>query len=115
MAIGRHDRRITFIQAVISTGTSNEDKITAWEEIDNNPTVWARKIEEGGSTAVQADRVTHSRATTWVIRFRDDLNVRMRLVWDTQVYEIVNIAEADEGRQRYMNVLTSLLDNIYFT
>ncbi len=113
--IGKHDRRVTFIQPVISTGTSNEDKITAWEEIDSNPTVWARKIEEGGSTAVNADRVTHSRATTWVIRHREDLNVRMRLVWDTQMYEIINIAEADEGRRRYLNVLTSLLDNQYFT
>lgn len=113
--IGSLDREISFIQPVIETGTSNEDKIIGWELIDTDPNVNARKIEEGGSTAVQADRVTHSRATTWVIRYREDLNVRMRLVWDTQVYEIINVAEADEGRKRYMNVLTSLLDNIYFT
>lgn len=116
MAIGRHDRRVTFIQPIISTGTSNEDKITSWEEIDSNPTVWARKIEEGGGTGVTADRVTHSRAVSFVVRFREDLNVRMRLVLDTLVYEIINIAEADQGgRERYLNVLTQLLDNEYFT
>lgn len=113
--IGRLDREITFIQPVIEVGTSNENKIIDWEPIDEFPEVSARKIEEGGSTSVEADRVTHSKQTTWVIRYRDDLNVIMRLVWDTQVYEILNVAEADEGRKRYMNVLTQLLDNIYYT
>lgn len=113
--IGRLDREITFIQSVIEQGESNEDKITDWEVITNYPTVSARKIEQGGNTLVVNDRVTYSAQTNWIIRYRNDLNVRMRLVWDTKVFEIVHIAEMKETRGRYMDVITTLLDNIYFT
>jgi head-tail adaptor len=113
--IGTLDREITFIKAIIENGVSNEDKITGWEEIDSYPNVTAKKLEEGGSTFMDNERVTYVRNTTWIIRFRDDLNVRMRLVWDTQVYQILNIAEVGETRRRYMEVTTSLIDQVFFT
>jgi head-tail adaptor len=113
--VGELDREITFIQAVIEQGTSGEDKITGWEVIDEYPNVSAKKIENGGGTAVLSDRITWSQQTTWVIRHRTDLNVRMRLVWDTKVYEVLNIADREEGRNRFLDVVTNLLDNEYFT
>lgn len=113
--IGTLDREITFIQYVVEVGESNEDKITSWEEIATDPNVNAAKIENGGNTFVQADRLTWNQQTRWVIRWRDDLNVRMRLVWDTKVYEILNISESDESRRRFLNIETNLLDNEYFT
>ena len=114
--IGRLDRRVTFIQEVVTTGDSNEDKVTGWEVIDDNDTVWARKIERSGSKFVQDDRITFVQQTDWVIRYRSDLNVRMRLVYDTQVYSITNIAEHSKAaRERYSLVSTTLLDNIFFT
>lgn len=114
--IGRLDRRVTFIQEVVTTGDSNEDKVTGWEVIDSNDTVWAGKLERSGSKFVQDDRVTFVQQTDWIIRFRTDLNVRMRLVYDTQVYSITNIAEHSKAtRERYMLINTTLLDNIYFT
>jgi SPP1 family predicted phage head-tail adaptor len=113
--IGTLDREITFVKPIIENGVSNEDKITGWEEIDSYPRVTARKIEQDGSTLVQSDRISFSQQTTWVIRYRDDLNVRMRLIWDTKAYEILNISEADEGRKRYLNIATQFLDNEYFT
>lgn len=113
--VGSLDREVTFIQPIIENGVSNEDKITGWEVIDEDPYDNARKIEGGGSTVVAADRITLTRQTTWQIRYRDDLNVRMRLVYEMQVYEILNIAEADEARKRFLNIETSLLDNEFFT
>ncbi len=114
--IGRLDRRVTFIQPITETGTSNEIKITGWEVIDDNDTVWANKMERSGSTFVQSDRVTYAQQTDWNIRYRTDLNVRMRLVYDTFVYEIINIAElSDRPRERYTRLNTTLLDNVYFT
>lgn len=115
MNIGRLDRRVTFVNPVYAIGTSNEDKIIGWETIDNNNTVWAQKIERSGQTLVDQDRVKFVQVTTWMVRFREDLNIRMRLVFDTQVYEIVNISEADKGRDRYLKIETSLIDNEYFT
>jgi head-tail adaptor len=113
--IGTLDREITFIQPILTDGVSNEDKNTGWEEIYSFPRVTARKIEASGDTAVVSDRITFIQQTNWKIRYRDDLNTGMRLVWDTKVYQIVNIAESDEGRRRYMVVNTTLLDTIFFT
>lgn len=121
--IGTLDREITFIQAIIGDELSNADEITGWEEIDSYPTVTARKIEEGGSSEVVNDSVRYVRNTTWIIRYRTDLITlrktkgidRIRLVWDTQVYQILNISETGESRGRYMEITTSLIDNEYFT
>lgn len=114
--IGKLDRRVTFIQPIIETGTSNADNVTGWEVIDENDTVWAEKIERSGSKFVQDDRVAFVQQTDWRIRFRTDLNVRMRLVYDTFVYNITSIAEiSDDSRKRYTLINTTLLDNIYFT
>jgi SPP1 family predicted phage head-tail adaptor len=113
--VARLDREITFIEPTIVVGTSNEDKITAWVEIDTDPDVSARKMEEGGNTSVNADRVTNTKQTSWVIRYRDDLNVRMRIVYETKVYEILNISESDETRKRYLTILSQSLDNEFFT
>lgn len=113
--IGKLDRQITFIQPVISNGESNEDKITAWEAIDTNPDVWAAKNEGRGNTFVQGDRLTYSKTITWTIRWRSDLNVRMRLVYGGQVYEIIDFTEVNNSRKRYMNVTTSILDNIFWS
>ncbi len=116
ISIGKMDRRVTFIKPIIENGTSNEDKVTGWEVIDSNDTVWAEKIERGGSKFIQDDRIAFVQQTDWRIRFRTDLNVRMRLVYDSFVYSITNIGEmSDESRKRYTMVNTTLLDNIYFT
>jgi len=114
--IGKLDRRITFIEPTISTGTSNENKITAWSELSSVPEVWASKNVSRGTTLVESDRVVYSQTVTWMIRNRTDLNVRMRVVdEDSQVYEIVSISETAGSRKRYLNITTNLLDNIYWT
>lgn len=113
--IGRFDREITFIEPTITDGDSNEDKITAWSEISSDSTVSARKIDLRGNEAVIADRETYFQTTKWVIRWRDDLNARMRLVHSTKVYQIISITEPAEGRQRFLEVLTTLMDNEFFT
>lgn len=113
--IGRLDREITFIQPIIEDATSNADKITGWEVIDTDPNVNAAKSEKQGTVYTQSDRLTYTQVTEWTIRWRDDLNVRMRVVWDTKVYEIFNIVEADDSRRRYLKISTNLLDNTFFT
>jgi len=116
MKIGKLDRRITFIQPVISVGTSNEDKITSWEEIDTVPDVWAQKNDSRGTTLVEDDRVVYSQNTEWRIRNRTDLNVNMRVVDASgQVYAILGITEMEVSRKRYMAVVTNLLDNIFWS
>lgn len=120
--IGTLDREIYFIQAIIEQGDSNEDKVTGWELIENYPLRPARKIENGGNTLVVADSVSWNKQTNWVIRYDEQFESRnigniqhLRIAYDTQVYQIINISEVGETRKRYMSVITQLMDNEYFT
>lgn len=120
--IGTLDREVYFVQAIIEQGDSNEDKITGWELIENYPIRTARKVERSGNTIVVSDSVSWDRQTEWIIRYDDGLESRnigniqhLRLVYETQMFQIVNISETGETRKRYMSVITQLLDNEYFT
>ena len=113
--IGHFDREIYFIQPIINDGASNEDRIDGWELIASYPMVNAKKVDGKGNSFVFNDRLTFIQLTEWHIRYRDDLNTRLRLVYNTQVYEILSIAELPEGRNRFLKLNTNLLDQIYFT
>lgn len=111
--IGKMDREITFLQGIYENGDSNEDKLIGWEEIDDYPTVSAAKIENRGGELALADRVTHTQTTTFLIRYRSDISNRMRVVCDERVYEIISTVE--EGRRRFLTVVTNLIDNVFWT
>lgn len=113
--IGQLDREIYFIKPTIVNGDSNEDKITDWQLIDDFPMVNARKYDNSGNTAVVEDRITYYQNTEWVIRYRSDITRTMRIVHDTQVYEIIAILTTNEGRNRWIKIVSNLLDEIYFT
>lgn len=112
--VPRLDREITFIQPVIETGDSNEDKVVGWEEVDAYPNDWAAMEDTSGKELTVNERLTYVQMTKWIMRHRTDITTRLRLVYNTQVYEIVALGEY-ENRRRYMRVMTNLLDNIFFT
>ena len=108
--IGRMDRRITIIQKDISNGDSNEDKLVAWVEL---ATVWARKEDLRGKELVVADKPTFMYLTVWSLRKLNTITANMRIVYKQQVYEIVQISEG-EGRERWLDITTNLLENEFF-
>lgn len=113
--IGRMDRRISFIQKIVTDGESNEDYNNGWEKIDNNPDVWAFKQNLTGREVVIADKVQMMYTTVWTIRHRTDLTANMRLVDESsQVYEIITIGEG-EGRNAFLEVTTNVLEGQYWT
>ena len=105
--VGRMDRRVTIIEKDISDGDSNEDYLESWTEF---ATVWARKEDLRGKEAVMADKVQFMYLTAWTIRKLTGLKANMRLVYKGQVYEIVQISEG-EGRERFQDLITNLLEN----
>lgn len=109
--IGRMDRRITIIEKDITDGSSNEDKVTSWSEFD---TVWARKEDLRGKEVVLADKVQFMYMTVWTIRKITGLEADMRIVYKGQVYEIIQISEG-EGRERWLDVTTNLLENEFWS
>jgi SPP1 family predicted phage head-tail adaptor len=112
---GELDRRVTFIKAVISTPTTNEDKITGWTEVASNPTVRARKKDLPGIEVFENDRIVYKQRTVWTIRYRSDLTNQNRLVFNTKVYNILSITDNEMGRDRFTDVLTELIDTQIYT
>jgi SPP1 family predicted phage head-tail adaptor len=110
---GELDRRVSFIQKQISDGASNEDYIEGWELI-GTPTVWARKIENKGSEVIIADRLTYIQRTTFTIRYRTGIDVKMRLVYSGNVYEIISITDNGATRNTYLDIVANILENQFF-
>ena len=114
--IGKLDRRITFIEPTISNGTSNEDKITAWTAIASIPDVWASFSQQRGSVLVDQDRVSYAQTSTFIIRNRSDLNIRMRVVDEnSQVYTLLSVAETPGSRKRYLTLTCNIVDNEFWS
>jgi len=109
--VGRMDRRITIIKKDITDGDSNEDKVESWSEFD---TVWARKEDLRGKEVVMADKVQFMYLTAWSIRKLAGVKADMRIVYKGQVFEIVQISEG-EGRERWLDLITNLLENEYWS
>lgn len=113
--IGRMDRRISFLQKIVTDGESNEDYNNGWEKIDSVPDVWAYKQDLKGREVVIADRVQYMYMTVWTVRYRTDLKASMRLVDESgQVYEIITLAEG-EGRNSYTEVTTNILEGTFWS
>lgn len=107
--IGKLDRKITIQEPVYTTNDHNEDEISDW---DNVATVWAKTEQRQGSEVVDADRVTYYETTIFTIRYRADLNVRMRIIFQSIPYRIFSIVEHKGSRKGYMELAAEVMDNI---
>ena len=107
---GELDREVTFIKKVVSNGASNADNVDSWIEVTTDPTVFARKKDLGGQDIVVAERVTYTQRTLWTVDYRTDLTTENRLVYGGKVFQILSITDNESGRDRYLDVMTSILD-----
>lgn len=107
---GELDRDVTFIRKDISNGASNADNIDAWIEVATDPTVRARKRDLKGDVGIINEQVSYSQRTVWTIDYREDLTIDNRLVHNGKVYAIIALTENGGTRERYLDVMTSLLN-----
>jgi SPP1 family predicted phage head-tail adaptor len=110
--IGRMDRKIYILAPVISDGVSNEDKIDAYEVVDN---VWARADNDLGETVVEQNQVKHVHKTTFTIRYRTDLTIKNRIVLDNKMYTVLSSVPLNETRKRRTIVITEYLQDYVIT
>lgn len=108
---GEMDRSVTFIQKVIVDSDTNEDKISSWIEVDDNPTVAAKIEDLRGNDVVIADRLTYVQNTRATIDYRSDITTQNRMVLNGKVYEIVAVTMNNSSRDRYQDLMCNLLDN----
>ncbi len=112
---GEMDREITFIKRVIEESDSNEDKISEWVAVDTDPTVWAKWTDLKGDTVVEAERITYVQNSKATVDYRTDINTQNRLVKDGRVYEIIAVLDNNSSRERYIDIMCSLIDTEVWT
>lgn len=101
--IGQLDRKILIEQPVFETDTdSNQRKITGWEEIESNPNPYAKINEKSGTEVMQTDQIAGVKFTNFIIRYRTDVDLKHRIVYNGWTYNIQSILEI--GRKRYLNI-----------
>lgn len=86
MRAGKLDRRLT-IRRFIETGrTPLNEPILDWVDV---VTVWAQQRPERGSERFAAAQINGTAVMTFHIRFRGDVSVKDRLLYEGREYEIV--------------------------
>lgn len=103
--IGSFDRRITIQEEVITTNNYNEKRSTWIDKV----TLPANVRSGSGYESYQADQLTAVLTTSFLIRYRRDIDVKMRIVYEGSVYGIVSITEPNETRRQYLELKGELV------
>jgi SPP1 family predicted phage head-tail adaptor len=104
MNAGLMDELIS-IQRYIETVDSNTgEKLQTWTEI---AAPWARIVElETGSEEVNADRRENKQTVNFTIRYDSNISVNDRIVWNSNKYNIISIADLE--RRMYIKLHTEI-------
>ncbi len=101
--IGKMDRQITFEEKIIGENVSNEDAQTGWQEIETSPEVWANVEDRSGTEEFKADNLKDVLISQFIIRYRSDLNARMRINYNGRFWDIQSLLEI--GRKRFLKIV----------
>lgn len=89
--------RITF-QTYVLTSDGQGGSTEAWADIASVPTVWAQVKPKSAKEQFFAQKIDPDVTHEIVIRWRDDLNPKMRIVHEGRVFQIKGIRAEDERR-----------------
>lgn len=104
MNAGLMDELVTVQQFSTSTDSNTGEKSRSWTTYT---TAWARVQEaESGNESVDADRIEHKQTVIFSMRFDAGIDTKMRIVWNSKNFNIVNIA--DLSRRMYLKIQTEL-------
>ena len=102
---GDFDQRIT-IQNVTESVDTFGQRVQAFSTLAN---VWAKVEEKSGSEGETSDQIIATRKVQFLIRWRNDINEQMRILYRGQIYEIESIINGD-ARHHTMRIHTKLSD-----
>jgi SPP1 family predicted phage head-tail adaptor len=105
MNAGLMDELVTVQQYTTTTDSNTGEKLQSWSTY---LTPWARIQEsESGSETVDADRREHKQTITFTLRYDSGINTKMRIVWESKNYNIINIADLE--RRMYLKIQAELV------
>lgn len=94
---GQLDRRIR-IESFSETTDDFGQKTKSFGTLAN---VWAKVVEKVGNEGENGDMISATKRVDFFIRYRDDINERMRIVYNNETYKIhaIQLADAREAFQ----------------
>ncbi len=104
MNAGLMDQLVSVEKYSTTTDSNTGEKLQSWSTYS---TAWARVQEaESGAESVDADRREHKQSVVFTVRFDSGINVKDRILWDGQYFNIINIANI--SRDMYQRIQTEL-------
>lgn len=98
---GTHDARIT-IQTFTEVQSNTGQPVKTWADLTTTPDMWAEVMPPTGREQFESQQVNATAETTFRVRYRSDLNVEMRVVYETTPYDIQALTEI--GRQSRLDI-----------
>lgn len=95
------DRRVT-LQSRTLTANAYGEQVVSYTDLE---TVWAEKWDLRGREYFAAQQVSADVTTRWRIRWREDVSVLDRVVYNSVPYDINQVVEI--GRQGGLELLTT--------
>lgn len=101
MLIGKLRERVTWQQSTPALDTYGEP-VDSWANVATNPTVWAQiRVKPGGEQFISGGEQLQSRLKhTVIVRYRTDLTVKMRGVWNSKNLYVENVYDPT-GKREY--------------
>ena len=95
------DKFISLQRAISTTNANTGQKVKAWTQV-----ALIRASESTGTTSKEKEtdnQIIASQKITFSIRWRADINSTDRIVYDNQIYDILNFHRI--GRKAYINIV----------
>lgn len=109
---GQLDQQIIFVQKIVGTGAANEDALGGWEKIEEEPQVWAKVTQRPGAEVVVANQIQSTMNTSFVIDYRTDITVEMRVIYGNKYFNIISPPAEHEGsRSGYLLIMADEVPN----
>ncbi len=100
---GHLDRRITVQQNTPAQDAAGQP-VESWADL---ATVWAEVVPVGGTELFQARQFGAETVVKFRIRYRGDVTRAMRVVYDSDNYDIADVAEDRRFERRQFEIITA--------
>ena len=105
LAAGELRNRITIEHPVESRDESGGVTVQ-WQELPSGAHAWSKREDLSGRELFQAQQINAQVATQFTVRWRSDIDARMRVVSDGITYPIESVQDP-EGRREKLVLLCS--------
>jgi len=108
MHIGRLDTLITLQSPSEVKSTTTGEVTLTWSDYMN---VWARIDDQEGDEKTENNELVYVQKVNFLVRFDADINNRMRIILNNQIYEILSLQQVNINRKNALKLITVKRDN----